>query len=245
MALTSLLAVILAGFLIGATGIGGVLLVPVLTSIEGLAPAQAIAASSMAFGFPGLAALWYLNRNRDHMRKTMPVVIGAMPGAALGAVLVHGLDSRIVLILVIVTICFAGLRGLLAKRITTEETTQKLLARSALAGIGLLAGLGSALTGTGGPVLLIPVLLLFHQPIRLAIMVGQAVQLPIALSAILVHARAGSLDWVLGGTLGLLLLIASVAGQWTTRRIQVPLLQKALSVLLLLIGAWFSYLLFS
>ena len=37
-------AVLLAGALIGATGIGGVLLVPVLTRFGGVGPAQAIAA---------------------------------------------------------------------------------------------------------------------------------------------------------------------------------------------------------
>jgi len=245
MTIASLLAVIVAGFLIGATGIGGVLLVPVLTSVEGLAPAQAIAAASLAFGFPGLAALWYLKHNRMHMRQALPVVAGAMPGAALGAALVHRLDSRIVLALVVVTIFFAGLRGLLARKTATETAVARPLSGHATAGIGLLVGMGSALTGTGGPVLLIPLLLLLHQPIRQAILTGQAVQLPIALSAIVVHERAGSLDWVLGCTLGLLLLAASVMGQSATRRIRVHFLQKALSVLLLLIGAWFTFLLFS
>src|SRR3546814_7811935 len=119
MSIASLLAVVLAGFLIGATGIGGVLLVPVLTGMGGIDAAHAIAASSLAFGFPGVAALWYLNQDRERMREAMPVVIGTVPGAALGAVLVHSLDSRFVLVLVTVTIFFAGLRR-------SEEHTSEL-----------------------------------------------------------------------------------------------------------------------
>lgn len=244
MSIASLLAVVLAGFLIGATGIGGVLLVPVLTGMGGIDAAHAIAASSLAFGFPGVAALWYLNQDRERMREAMPVVIGTVPGAALGAVLVHSLDSRFVLVLVTVTIFFAGLRGLFGNRAVIEETIKPPITSGGLAGIGLLVGVGSALTGTGGPVLLIPLLMLLHQPLRLAIVTGQTVQLPIALAAIAVHARAGSLDWMLGGALGVILLLASLAGQWAARRMQVKLLQTALSVFLLLIGIWFTYLLF-
>src|SRR5690606_29461913 len=163
---------------------------------------------------------------------------------ALPILLVHRFDVRVVLALVIVTIFFAGLRGLLSQRIVLEETTKQPLATGPLVGMGFLVGVGSALTGTGGPVLLIPLLMLLHQPLRTAIVMGQAVQLPIALGAITVHARAGSLDWVLGSTLGMILVVASLAGQWAARRIQIGLLQSALSVFLLLIGIWFTYLLF-
>ncbi|MDS1139975.1 sulfite exporter TauE/SafE family protein [Pusillimonas sp. SM2304] len=244
MTIASLFAVILAGFLIGATGIGGVLLVPVLTGMGGVAATQAIAASSLAFGFPGVIALWFLHRDRKRLREALPVVMGTLPGAVLGALLVHRFDTRVVLALVTATIFFAGLRGLLGKRMAAEETTQAPVAAARLACMGMVVGIGSALTGTGGPVLLIPLLMLFHQPLRLAIVTGQAVQLPIALAAVAVHARAGSLDWVLGCTLGVILVLASLAGQWAAQRLRVGLLQSALSVFLLLIGFWFTYLLF-
>ena len=48
-------AILLAGWLIGATGIGGVLVVPVLNQLQGVALQQAIAAASLAFALPGLA----------------------------------------------------------------------------------------------------------------------------------------------------------------------------------------------
>ena len=55
-------AVLLAGALIGASGIGGVLLVPVLTRLGDVPLAQAIAAASLGFALPALVALRPLRR---------------------------------------------------------------------------------------------------------------------------------------------------------------------------------------
>src|SRR5690606_40458548 len=65
---------------------------------------------------------------------------------ALPILLVHRFDVRVVLALVIVTIFFAGLRGLLSQRIVLEETTKQPLATGPLVGMGFLVGVGSALT---------------------------------------------------------------------------------------------------
>src|SRR3546814_21101635 len=122
MSIASLLAVVLAGFLIGATGIGGVLLVPVLTGMGGIDAAHAIAASSLAFGFPGVAALSYLNQDRERMGEARHVATATVPGAALGAVLVPHLDPLFVLVLLTVSIFFAVLRGSLGNITVLEET---------------------------------------------------------------------------------------------------------------------------
>ena len=57
-------AVLLAGALIGASGIGGVLLVPLLTRLGAVPLPQAIAASSLAFALPALVSLGPLRRQR-------------------------------------------------------------------------------------------------------------------------------------------------------------------------------------
>ncbi|HJS05695.1 MAG TPA: sulfite exporter TauE/SafE family protein, partial [Variovorax sp.] len=57
-------AVLLAGGLIGASGIGGVLLVPVLTKLGEVPLPQAIAAASLGFALPALVALRPLLRER-------------------------------------------------------------------------------------------------------------------------------------------------------------------------------------
>lgn len=244
MTVASLAAVIFAGILIGATGIGGVLVVPALIGLGDLAAPQAVTASSLAFGFPGAMALWLLRHERAHLQGALAVALGAVPGAALGAVLVHSMDNRLMLVLVTVTIFFAGFRGLMAKKPAKETLTSQPIATTHLVGLGVIVGVGSTLTGTGGPVLLIPLLMLIHQPLLMAIAIGQAIQLPIALAALVTHSLSSSLDWTLITTLGLVLLVACLAGQQAARKIPIDLLRSALAVVLLLTGTWFTYTLF-
>lgn len=64
----------------------------------------------------------------------------------------------------------------------------------ALVAVGAFVGFGSALTGTGGPVLLVPVLLtLGVAPLR-AVTVSQAVQLPVVVAGSVGYLQTGLVD---------------------------------------------------
>ena len=112
MGIASAAALLLAGWLIGATGIGGVLVVPALTQFEGLPLKQAIAASALAFAFPGAAALWWLRRAPGAGASLIALVAGAVPGAAVGALLVHSVDVRWLLAAMAALAITTGVRGL-------------------------------------------------------------------------------------------------------------------------------------
>jgi len=233
--------VLLAGALIGATGIGGVLVVPVLTTLGQVPAPQAIAASSLAFLLPALAALGPLRRQPALAVRCLPVLAGALVGAVAGAWLVRWLPASALMAGVTALVLLAGWRGLrAAPHAAAGEIT---LRPPILAVLGLVVGMGSALTGTGGPVLLLPLLMLLRQPLLFAVVAAQAVQLPVALSAGAVHALAGRLDWPLAGLCGVLLLAGSLAGQRMARRLPVHRLQRGVSVLLLVTGVWFAWLL--
>jgi uncharacterized membrane protein YfcA len=62
--------------------------------------------------------------------------------------------------------------------------------------LGLVVGFGSAVTGTGGPFLVLPLLLLLRPrlPTLWAVGLAQAVPLPIALAATLANAWFGEVD---------------------------------------------------
>ncbi len=113
-----------------------------------------------------------------------------------------------------------------------------------MAGLGALVGLGSALTGTGGPVLLIPLLMLWRRPLVQVVAAAQAIQLPVAATSSAVHWFSGALDLRLGGLIGLVLLAGSIAGQKAAQRIAVHRLQRLVAGLLLTVGAWFAWLAF-
>lgn len=242
--------ILLAGWLIGATGIGGVLVVPVLGAMEGLAVPHAIAASALAFALPGALALWRLRGHTEGLRATggtspLPVaglIWGAVPGSLLGAAGVHHIGNAWLLAGLAVLALGSGLRGLRAPDAVPSATTTLTPAQSV--GLGALVGLGSGLSGTGGPVLLVPLLMALRQPLPATVASAQAIQLPVALSAGAMHAWSGVLDLALALQLGAVLLLGSLAGQWAATRLAVARLQLLVSLLLIGTGLWLGWRLF-
>jgi len=237
-------AIVLAGALIGATGIGGVLLVPVLTTLGGVPLPQAIADASLGFALPALVALGPLRREPALLARCVPLLGGGLLGAGAGAFLVRWMPGTALMAGVTVLVLFSGWRGLRAS--TTAAThTEVRLAPAALFVVGTAVGVGSALTGTGGPVLVLPLLMLLGQPLSFSVVAAQAIQLPVALASSTVHAIEGRLEPRLALLAGLLMLAGSIAGQRAATRLDRLQLQRLVSLLLLSVGAWFAWLLLS
>ena len=234
-------AVLLAGGLIGASGIGGVLLVPVLTKLGAVPLPQAIAAASLGFALPALVALRPLMRERAQAARCVPLLAGALAGAAVGALLVRWLPAAALMTGVTLLVLFSGWRGLRASAMASAPAAP--LGTPVLLALGIAVGLGSALTGTGGPVLVLPLLMLLRQPVVFAVVAAQAVQLPVALASSTVHAIEGRLDLRLAALCGLLMLAGSIAGQRAAAGLDMRQLQRFVSLLLLAVGAWFGWLL--
>ena len=249
MVLASAAAILLAGGLIGATGIGGVLVVPTLTQIEGLALPTAVAASSLAFAFPGLAALWWLLRERQPanaaagtpgLAPLLALVLGALPGAACGSLLVHAVDARWLMIALALLAVGSGVRSLQPARVQATAHMAP-LGVPAMAALGLGVGVASALTGTGGPVILIPLLMALRQPLPVTLAAAQAIQLPVALCASAVHMASGATPLALACSVGLVLLAGSLLGQRLARGANLRVLQILVSLMLIATGLWFAW----
>jgi uncharacterized membrane protein YfcA len=213
--------------------------VPVLNQLQGIPVQQAIAAASLAFALPGLAAAWRLRSGGMPLpRGTIALTLASLPGAALGALLVHRVSSTGLVAGLAVLALGSGLWGLRGAPHTQEGAALPPLAMGAL---GAAVGLGSALTGTGGPVLLVPVLMLLRQPLRTTVPIAQAIQLPVALCASAGHAWAGALDWRLASVLGIVLLLGALAGQWAAPRAPALALHRLVCTLLVLTGGWYAW----
>ena len=171
---------LVAGLLIGAIGVGGVILVPCLLQLplgEGEDERLATAVSSCMFSyiFAGLAgSCAYLRRKSVARCSTAWLLVGVLPGAVMGAAtlaVVQPLWIKVVLYsLVAISALFSVYRSVKELRKTDQAASEEMegwttLAPTSIAGatsrvgIGLLVGLGSALTGTSGPVILLPILL--------------------------------------------------------------------------------------
>ncbi|HKW55469.1 MAG TPA: TSUP family transporter, partial [Stellaceae bacterium] len=80
---------IIVGIAVGATGIGGVLLVPLLAYVLGLPVPMAIAAALWSYLWSGLVAGWlYARHGSVPWRAALWLCLAAAPAAYLGALAV-------------------------------------------------------------------------------------------------------------------------------------------------------------
>lgn len=232
-------AACVAGALIGLTGIGGVLLVPALTEFARVPIDRAVAASMFAFLLGGvLAAVQHWRHLDDAARRSaVPLCLAASAGAVAGAATVQWLGPGAIRTFIALLSLVSGLQTLLAPRLAANE---RQLSRSQLGALGLLVGYGSAISGTGGPAMLVPLLLALRIQVRLAIALALAVQVPIALSATIVHAAARRIDFALAVTLAVLVLAGTFAGSHASRRLSRRGLTTAVAITLICVGIWYG-----
>jgi uncharacterized membrane protein YfcA len=193
---------LLTGTLIGAVGVGGILLTPLLLFFIGTELHIAQATSSFSFLFTGIAGVVIYARRKsiawDHV---LWLSIGIMPAALLGSKVNTILSSTVLTPILAVLIIFSGYNALSKRRM--DGLTTQTLNKAILILIGIFVGFGSSLTGTGGPVLLVPLLLLLRFMPLAAVGLSQAIQLPVAVFATIGFALYGQIDFSLGVILGI------------------------------------------
>ena len=237
MILSPLLSVIVlfVGALIGGVGIGGVLLVPSLNYFGGIPIHGAIAACMVGYIITGaVGAIIYARHGTINWSLAGWVCLGAIPGAYFGAFLLPFFSSQVLEFIIGLLIVASGIQSLRGMTDTQENKNLKNGIR--LLVIGFVAGVGSSLTGTGGPLMLIPILMWCKAPVLTAIGLSQVIQIPISLMATLGNYVHGEVDFKLGLTLAVLLAIGSFVGAKTAHMLPISFLKKLVSVLLVGVG---------
>ena len=242
----SLPIAVLIGALVGLVGIGGVLLAPWLVHGVGLGARDAMAIALCAFIATGIASLRVRSSGAaPRARAYLPLLVATVPGALAGALLLPWLPARLLLTVLAALVLWSGLRLLVpGHRARTERSSASpsaadggAMPRPAGWKTGAVSGLASAVTGTGGPVLLVPWLLWRDTPPRDAIRIAQFVQLPIALTATLGNLLAGGVDLRAGAVLGMAMLPSTFVALRYAPRLPLLALQRLLGSLLVLAGA--------
>jgi uncharacterized membrane protein YfcA len=100
-----------------------------------------------------------------------------------------------------------------------------------------VTGFGSALSGTGGPLILVPILIWLDVPVLTAIGLSQAIQLPIALLATAGNFFSGNLDATLGVLLAAGLAIGTFVGAKIAHAVPRAALRRAVAMVLVVVGA--------
>jgi uncharacterized membrane protein YfcA len=229
-----LVSALLVGVLTGYVGIGGILLPPALVYVGGLDFHLAAATSMWAFVFAGAGGTFtYLRHRNVDWRMVAWLGAGIVPTALVGAwanvALPESVPMAVLALLIVVTGAVTLLRSPAVEHVRHFEAPT-------LLAVGGFVGFGSALTGTGGPVLLVPILLLLRTPVRVAVGAGMAVSLAVTASSTAGYVYYGSVDFVLGTMLGLALVVGVVASARIAHTARVTTLQRIVAAALLCIG---------
>ena len=228
------LVCLIVGVLIGCIGIGGVALVPALTYIGGMEVKVAIATCMFSYLFSGtVGALEYARRGSIRWSLSGWLCAGAMPGAFLGSVtasLVPGVHLEILIAMLVV---LSGANALLQP---ADSAVARLPGGPTLCAIGAIVGYGSAMSGTGGPLLLVPILVWLKVPLLAAVGLSQVIQLPVAALATAGNLAYGEVNFAVGLGIAVLLMGGVAVGARAAHWIPANVLRRIVALVLLAVG---------
>jgi uncharacterized protein len=226
-----------SGLLIGCIGIGGVLLVPSLVFLAQIPIQIVIPAAMMAYIPAGIVGTAVFAHNKS-IRWGMAVwlCLGAAPTAFAGAWVVGAASPRLLEIALGLLTILSGFNSLRSR--FGADCAKGAISNTVLLIVGSGTGLLSSVSGTGGPLVLVPVLITLSVPVLTAVGLSQAIQLPIAVAATLGNILYGHLDPVLGGVLAGTLTVGAWFGAKLAHVVPRAILQRIVSVVLIAVGAF-------
>ena len=99
-----------------------------------------------------------------------------------------------------------------------------------------MTGLLSALSGTGGPLILIPILSFLAMPTLTSIGLAQVIQVPVAMFATLGNTWNNLIDWQMAGSISIGVAFGSFLGGQVSKIIPVTRIRQFVAFLLLASG---------
>lgn len=112
----------------------------------------------------------------------------------------------------------------------------RVMAKPVLVALGVLTGFGSAMSGTGGPLILLPILLWLNIPVISAIGVAQAIQAPIALLATGGNFLSGDVAVLIGLVIALALICGIAAGAAFAHALAPSALKRGVALVVFIVG---------
>ena len=225
-----------SGLMIGCIGIGGVILVPALVFLVGIPIQIAIPAAMLAYIVSGIVATFVYARNKSIAWPMATwLCIGGTPAAFAGAWAVSIFDSRLLAGCLGLLTFLSGINSLRRQNIADAGAK---VSNAVLLIIGVVTGFLSSLTGTGGPLVLVPILISMRLAILTSVGLSQVFQLPVALAATAGNLVYGKLDLTLGAILAASLSGGSWYGAKLAHSVPRAILRGIVSTALVLIGAF-------
>lgn len=238
MSIALVIICLFVGLLIGAVGIGGVLLVPALAFVADIGVHEAIPACMLSYLATGtVGAFVYSRHGSIQWNMVFWVCVGAVPAAFLGSISLLSIPANAVMFLIAILMMFAGIDALVKSFKTVMQTRRAgTLSRGHLIVIGFITGFGSAITGTGGPLIVVPIIIYLGLPVLTAVGLSQAIQIPIAAFASVGNWMSGSLNINLGLLIAAAMVSGTLVGATLMHRLPTEPIRKFMALLLVFVG---------
>jgi uncharacterized membrane protein YfcA len=229
------------GALIGAVGVGGILLVAALATIGHLDIHEAAATALFTFIFTGIAGtLFFQRKGSINWRITMPLCAGAVFFGFAGAWANSRMPAAPLALILAGVIVFAGVYTLWSWHGSprTAYDARPRAQQALLGGIGAVSGFGSGLTGVGGPALSVPIMVLFGFPALVTIGASQVIQIIAAISGTLGNLSFGRINFGLVLPLTVIELGGVLLGAWIAHLVNQNVLRRFVGILCIPVGVF-------
>lgn len=231
---------LIVGTLIGTVGVGGILLIPALGAFAGLHTHMAMGTALFSFIFTGILGTWlYHRRGSIDWEVTIPLCLGALLFGYFGSLVNASAPVRLLNLLLAAIIIFAGIYAIKPhKDRPATAPASKNTRRARLLAIGAAVGFGSGLTGVGGPVLSVPIMVAFGFNPLTSIAASQVVQITAAFSGSIGNFNSGFINFSVAWWITLIELAGVAMGVTLAHKASGPLLKKIVSVVCIVVGVY-------
>lgn len=235
---------LVVGALVGLTGVAGFLLPMFYAGSLQLSVAESLGLSFAAFVISGSLGAWnYYKAGNLDLGFGLKLSLGSLVGAVVGVQLNQMIPEDSVKLLLYTVVLLSGVSILLRRDKQEVEKKGRFVISKHLAVtlvLGFVTAVICALSGAGGPVLVMPLLVVFGIPVRTAVGVALFNSVFIGMPACIGYMGQCSLGLLLP------LLVAALAahgvgvymGSKNAFRINQGLLKKGIAVFSILIALW-------
>lgn len=226
------------GVTMGCTSIGAVLLVPVLMMLAAM-PVHLAAGTVLASGIATatLATWMHARRGAIDWPLVWPMCAGGLPGAWLGASLAAGVPARPLSAVIGALIVGASVAALRPPSAVAAAPRSPGARRALLVAIGAASGVCAGLSGAGGPIFTMPLMLLAGFAPLAAVGASTAYTFVASASGTLANLRAGAVEFAALAALVPFLLAGIYTGVRIAHAVPVPLVRQGAIGLCVLGGA--------
>ena len=228
------------GFMCGCTSVGGVLLIPALVLLSGLDLRMVMGTVLLSFFFSGsVGAFMHYRAGRLDFSIAVPLCLGAVVFGFAGAVAKQYVSVPILSGILGVSIIIAGITTLRPLRGGGFMTSMPKRAQNiGLIIIGSAVAFLSAMTGAGGPVLSVPLMIILGYPPLASIVAATPLSVVLTFSGSIGNILVGSIDYRMGVLITALMMLGVAIGTYSIKFFNPDKLKIAVAVMCIVAGVY-------